>query len=138
MKHLQEEGIPVAVSDIIFYLKYFVVFCCCNGGSQYSTVGLPTMLQTVQSGVRIPIRARDFFPPKTSRPALGPTQPLIKWFWGFFLGEGRGLKHLGCDFNHASLSSVKVRNEWSYFLASIILPDGMDGKISLCCTNESE
>ena len=56
---LQEGSIPVAVSDIIFYFKNFVVFCC-NGGSQDSIVILPTMLRTVRSGLQIPIRARDF------------------------------------------------------------------------------
>ena len=68
-----------------------------------------------------------------SGPALGPTQPPIQWFWVFFLG----VKHLGCDFNHTSVSSVKVRNEWSSSPAPTILPDGMDGKISLYYTNES-
>ena len=39
------------------------------------------------------------------------------------------LKHLGNDFNHSPLSSVKVRNEWSHSPARTILPHGVDGKL---------
>ena len=102
---VQAGSIPVAVSDIIFYFKNFVVFCCCNGGSQDSVVSLPTMLQTLRSGVRIPIRARGFSFLQNVQTGSGAHPASYSMvFGGSFWG--RGVKRLGCDFNHASLSSV--------------------------------
>jgi len=48
---------------------------------------------------------------KTSRQALGPSQPPIQWLLGYFsLGE----KWPGCEGDHSPSSSVEVKSEWSY------------------------
>jgi hypothetical protein len=90
---LLEGTIPVAVSDIIFYFKNFVVFCC-NGGSQDSLVSLSSMLQTVRSGVRIPIRARDFSFLQSIQTGSGTHPASYSMVWGVLSG-GRGSKAFG-------------------------------------------
>jgi hypothetical protein len=45
------------------------------------------------------------------RPALGPTQPPIKWVPGALTP---GVKQLGREVDHSPPSSAKVKSEWSY------------------------
>jgi hypothetical protein len=47
-------------------------------------VGIATRQQTGQAGVRILVGARGFSLFRTSRLALGPTQPPVRWVPGFF------------------------------------------------------
>jgi hypothetical protein len=61
-------------------------------------------------GVRIPVQVRDYFRFKTSRPSLGPTQPLIQWLLVLFPGA----KRPECESDHPPLSGAEVKNEWSY------------------------
>jgi hypothetical protein len=58
-------------------MKYF--------GVRVAFFSIVTRLQT-QSGIQIPVGARDFLISKMSRLALGPTQPSIQWVLEFFLG----------------------------------------------------
>jgi hypothetical protein len=46
-----------------------------------------------------------------SRTALGPTQPPIQWGTR---GSFPGVKRPGCEADHSPLSSVEVKNAWSY------------------------
>ena len=53
---------------------------------------------------------RDF--PHPSRPALGPTQPLIQWV----PGVSRGVKRPGRGVDHPPLSSAEVKERAELFL----------------------
>jgi len=44
---------------------------------------------------------------RLSRPALGPTQPLVQWYWVF----PRGKVQLGCAADHSPPSSAAVMEE---------------------------
>jgi hypothetical protein len=46
-----------------------------------------------------------------SRPALGPTQPLIQWV---AVVLSLGVKRPGGEADHSPPSSVEVKNVWSY------------------------
>jgi hypothetical protein len=46
-----------------------------------------------------------------SRPALGSTRPPIQWIPGTL---SLGVKRPGCEADHSSPSSAKVKNAWSY------------------------
>jgi hypothetical protein len=59
---------------------------------------------------------------KTFRPALGPTQPPIKWIPGFFAG----VKHLGYEVDRSPPFSAEVKNEWSYISTPHICLHGME------------
>jgi hypothetical protein len=78
------------------------------------------MLLAGRFGVQIQVRARVSFS-KSSRPPLGPTQPVINRHRGPF----PGVKRPGRDVNH-SPSSVEVKNEWSYTSTPIICLHGVD------------
>ena len=72
--------------------------------------------------VLILVEARDFFSsPPMSRQAVGQSL-LFGRYWVSFLG----VKHPGCEVNHSSPSSAKVKNEWSYTPAEPVFPYGMD------------
>ena len=73
-------------------------------------------------GVRIPIGVRNFSLSKTSRPALGPTQPSIQGVPGFF----SGVKWTGLEVSHSSPSIVEVKIEWSYTSSPPICVRGVD------------
>jgi hypothetical protein len=53
-----------------------------------------------------------FFFAITSRPAVGPTQPPV--------ALTAGVKRSGCEADHSPLSSVEVKNAWSYTSTSPI------------------
>jgi hypothetical protein len=77
--------------------------------SRDSSVGIVTRIRDGRSGFRILAMAKYFFLSKTSRPAVGPTQPPTKWVPGIF----PGVKRLGREID-ITPSSAEVKNEWSY------------------------
>jgi hypothetical protein len=61
----------------------------------------------LQTGVQVPAKARIFLFAAMSRPALGPTQPLILWVPGvLFLG----LKQLVCEADYSPASGAEINN----------------------------
>jgi hypothetical protein len=74
-----------------------------------STVGIATGygLDDQGVGVQVPIGSRIFS--TTSRQALGPTQPPIKWVPGaLFLG----VKRPGREADHSPPTSAEVKKTW--------------------------
>ena len=72
---------------------YIILYFLCTGVGRASSVGIATRCRQDGPGIQFPWR-RDFS--HTSRPALGPTQPLIEKVPGLFPGRkqpGRGLNH---------------------------------------------
>jgi hypothetical protein len=67
-----------------------------------------------QSGVRILVGSRDFKFYKSSRPALGPTHLLFKWYRGISHG-----KRPGNDVYSSMPFTADVKNEWSYTSTSL-------------------
>jgi hypothetical protein len=70
-------------------------------GSRDIVVGIVTKIGAGQSGVGIPVEARDFPFFTTSRPAVGPTKPLIQWV--------PGLRRPGHEGNHSPLVVPRLR-----------------------------
>lgn len=100
----EDECIPLNINTIwiiahIFYTVYHFQ------GSWDRIVSTETRLYNGSCRVKIPVGAWDFSFPVTFGPALGPTQPSLKWVLGF-LHEG----HM----DRASPSITSVRNEWRY------------------------
>jgi hypothetical protein len=59
---------------------------------------------------------------KTSRPALGPTQPPVGWVLGAVF---TGVKWPGSETDHSPPSSAEVTNVWSYNSILLICLQGM-------------
>jgi hypothetical protein len=78
-------------------------------GSQSSSVGIETRLQGGRLGVRILVVDKTSVLFKTSRPALGPAQPVIELVPELF----SDVKRPGREVSHSSPSSAVVKNEWS-------------------------
>jgi hypothetical protein len=76
-------------------------------GRQGSIIGVVTMLQAGWFGVLILAGARDFFLSRSSRLALGPTQPPIQWVLAFFYS----IKWPRLEVDHSPPSSAEVKNE---------------------------
>jgi hypothetical protein len=57
-----------------------------------------------------PAEAGNFLFTTSSRPALGPTHTPIQWISGTL---SLGVKHPGCEADHSTPSSAKVKNAWS-------------------------
>jgi hypothetical protein len=73
--------------------------------------------------VRVPTTAGIFLFITASRPALGPTQPLIQWVPGAL---SQGIKLLGREADHSTPSSAEVKEcVWSYTSTSPIRLHGM-------------
>ena len=103
-------GIPKHVAGFIFYLLHsfysyyiliIILYFVCGPGS---SVGIATELRAGRSGDRIP-RLDEIFRP--SRPALGPTQPPVKWVTGL----SRGYRQPGRAADHTPPSSAAVMEE---------------------------
>jgi hypothetical protein len=58
----------------------------------------------------------------SSRPALGPTQPPVKWIPGTL---SVGVKRPGRETDHSPPSSAEVKNSWSYIANSPIRLHGV-------------
>jgi hypothetical protein len=58
-----------------------------------------------------------------SRPALGPTQPPIKWVPGAF---SLGIKQPGRETDHSPPSSAEVKNAWSYTSTHPVCLNGVE------------
>ena len=108
-----------------FYLKYS--FRCPFSRPLYSTrVGIAQSVQTLVTDWAVLESnpgGRHF--PHSSRPALGPTQPLVQWAqWISFPGaNGPGW---GSDYPHAHLAS-RLKKEYSY---TSTLPPSLNGQSS--------
>jgi hypothetical protein len=81
-------------------------------GSQDSIDGLATGYGLDDQGVSLsPSRVKNFLFSTSSRPALGPTQPLIQWVLGVL---SLGVKRQGCEADHSPPSSAEVKKMWIY------------------------
>jgi hypothetical protein len=80
-------------------------------GSRNSVVGIATAygLDDPGIGVRVPVGSRIFS--TSSRSALGPAQPQIKWVPGNISLE---VKRPGHEAAHSPPASVKVKKTWIY------------------------
>jgi hypothetical protein len=81
-------------------------------------VGVGTRPRVRWAGVRIPKKAKVFFPPKSSILTLGSTQPPIQCLTGFFPGS-----KAGNEVDHSPSSGAEFNKEWSY--TSILPYDSM-------------
>jgi hypothetical protein len=90
---------PKAMSNIYVLLIY---------QSQERVVGIATGcgLDDRGVGVRVPVGSRILSSPKSSRPALGSTQPPIQWI--------PGIKRPGSEADHSPPTSAKVKKMWIY------------------------
>jgi hypothetical protein len=61
-------------------------------------------------GVRVPVGSRILFS-KSSRPALGPTQPPIQWVPGTL---SPGVKHQRREADHSPPTGVEVKKTYNY------------------------
>jgi hypothetical protein len=96
--------------------------------SQDSVICTVTRRCTGQSRARILAGTRDFSLSKTSRPALGPTQPPIQQVPRAL---SSGIKRPGCEANH-SLPSSNIKNEWSYTSNPVCLHGMYRDTLTLC------
>jgi hypothetical protein len=62
-------------------------------------------------GSLCPGRVKNFLFSTSSRPALGPTKPPIKWVLGVL---SPGVKQQGCEVYHSPPTSAKVKKIWIY------------------------
>ena len=85
-------------------------------GSQSSCFGIETRLKFGWSGVCILVVDKTSVLFKTSRPAFGPTQPVIEWVPGLF----SEVKRPGHEVSHSSPSSAEVKNEWIWSLLPLM------------------
>jgi hypothetical protein len=81
-------------------------------------ISLVTRIPSVGSGIRIQPRAKKYL---ETRLVPRPTQPAIKWVPGLFLR----VQNPGCEADHSSHSSAKVKNEWGYTSTTAICLHGM-------------
>jgi hypothetical protein len=86
-----------------------------------SSVGKPTGYgqDDRMIGVRFPTEGGNFLFDTVSRPALGSTQPPIKWVPGTLSLE---VKRPGREADHSPPSSAEVKNAWSYASTSHASP----------------
>jgi len=80
--------------------------------STFTSFGQCLLLDSIRYGLdgpRIESRWRRDFP-HPSRPALGPTQPFVKWVPGFFFPGVKGPRH-GVDYTNSFDTEVKERVE---------------------------
>jgi hypothetical protein len=99
---------------LVFIMHLYRMFRTCKYkrlGILDSVVGIATGygLDDQGVGVRVPIWSRIFS--KSSRPALGPTQPPIQWIPGAL---SPGVKRPGREADHWPLSSADVKKMWIY------------------------
>jgi hypothetical protein len=64
-----------------------------------------------------PSRVKNFVFSTLSRPALGSTQPPIQWVWGTL---SLGVKWPGCEADHSSPTSAKVKKNVNLYIHSPI------------------
>ena len=70
-----------------------------NRGSQDCVVGIETRLQAGRSGIRRPVKTRDFFTALNT----GPVPPPVQWSPGFLPG-GKA--------DHSPAPSAVIKHEW--------------------------
>jgi hypothetical protein len=58
-----------------------------------------------------PGRVKNFLFSTSSRPVLGPTQPLIQWVHGAL---SPGVKRPGREATHSTLASAELKKTWIY------------------------
>jgi hypothetical protein len=70
------------------------------------------ILKGREPGIRLSTQAGTSLSATASRPTLGPTQPLLQWIQGLFAFFG--VKRPRREADHPLLSTVEVKNVWSY------------------------
>jgi hypothetical protein len=64
---------------------------------------------------------------KMSRPALGPTKPLVLWVTRVFIPPAREVKWPGHVADHSSASSAEDKSEWSFTSSPPVCLSGIHG-----------
>ena len=109
----------------------FVCWCVTTDWIQDCIVGVVTGLRTGRLAVRIPARARDFFPNRPHR-YWGPPIPLFSRYRSSSSGGAGGVKQPGRDIDY-SPSSAEVRNKWMSTSTPHMCFHGVDrDNFSLC------
>jgi hypothetical protein len=92
---------------------YFKLFQRLHNVSQDSSVGIVTGygLHDQGGGSLSPYRVKNVQFSISSRPALGSTQPPVKWVLGAL---SRGVKRQGCEADHSPPTSAEVKKMWIY------------------------
>jgi hypothetical protein len=91
---------PTGLMTIFYCLRFE------THGSRDSVVGIATGYWSSSPG-----GVKNFLFSTSSRPALGPTQPLIQWITGSLSPEA---KLPGCEVDHSLPTSAEVQKMWIY------------------------
>ena len=92
------------------------------GTSRDSVIFIATRPWAARTGVRNPVRARNFYPPKRSDRLWGQLSLLFIGYRCSFWGAKKPRREV----NHTRLSSAEVKNDWSYASFLLIYVRGVE------------